>query len=225
MRVVFVGASTLTVVTARLAIEKGHEVVIVELDQERIDALSGELDCGFIQGDGSFPAILEEVGPENTDFLICLTDNDQDNILASLVGQEMAFDRVITRIENPDFDTVCKQLKLEDVFNPDRQVADMLLDRVEGHKHARNATELKGDLSFFRFQVVEDTAKKLDALDLPEDAQALCVERGEQGFLIGDLEALEEGDVVTVITRKERIEELASKFQLPHQSSNNQKED
>ncbi len=225
MRVVFVGASSLTVVTARLAIEKGHEVVIVELDPKRIDALSSELDCGFIEGDGSFPAILEEVGPENTDFLICLTDNDQDNILASLVGQEMAFDRVITRIENPDFDTVCKRLKLEDVFNPDRQVADMLLDRVEGHKHARNATELKGELSFFKFQVVDDTEKKPDALGLPEDAQPLCVERGEEGLLIGDIETLKEGDVVTVITRKERIEELASKFQLPHASRSNRKGD
>lgn len=217
MRVVFIGASTLAVTTARLAIEKGHEVVIVELNQERIEELSGELDCGFIQGDGSFPGILEEVSPENTDFLICLTDNDQDNIIASLVGQEMEFDRVITRIENPDFDTVCKQLKLEDVFNPDRQVAHTLVDAIEGHNRTRNSAELKGDLQFFKFQVTQNTGKKLDALDLPKDTHVVCVFRGEEAYLVSDLETLEEGDIVTLITKKDQIEALSSKFELPKQ--------
>ncbi len=145
MRFVFLGTSNLTVKAARLAIEKGHEVVIVELEQSRIDELSGEIDCGFIQGDGSSPNILEEVGPENTDFLICFTDNDQDNIFASLVGQKMGFGQVITRIDNADFEIICKQLKLENVFNPDKQVADTLVDIIEGYKRARHSTELIGD--------------------------------------------------------------------------------
>ena len=217
MRVVFIGASTLTVTTARLAIERGHEVVIIELDQKRIDELSGELDCGFIQGDGSLPAVLEEVSPENTDFLICLTDNDQDNIIASLVGQEMDFDRVITRIENPDFDTVCKQLKLEDVFNPDRQVAHTLVDTIEGHNRARNTAELKGNLHFFKFHITDKTEKKLDALDLPQSTNVVCVFRGKEAHLPSDLESLKEGDVVTLITRKDQLETLSSKFELPQQ--------
>lgn len=219
MRVVFVGASTLTVTTARLAIERGHEVVIVELDQKRIDDLSGELDCGFIQGDGSLPAILEEVSPENTDFLICLTDNDQDNIIGSLVGKKMAFDQVITRIENPDFDTVCKQLKLEDVFNPDQQVAHTLVDTIEGHNRARNTAELRGDLHFFKLHITDKTEKKLDALDLPQSTNVVCVFRGQEAYLPSDLELLEEGDIVTLITRKDQIETLSSKFE-PAQQSN-----
>lgn len=110
-------------------------MVIVELDQLKIDELSGELDCGFIQGDGSFPSTLEEVGPENTDFLICFSDNKQDNIISSLVGQEMGFGQVVIRIDNPDFDSICNQLKLEDVFNPDKQIADTLVDTKAINEH------------------------------------------------------------------------------------------
>lgn len=212
MRVVFLGASHLTVTTAKLAIERGHEVVIVELDQLKIDELSGELDCGFIQGDGSFPSILEEVGPENTDFLICFTDNDQDNIIASLVGQEMGFGQVITRIDNPDFDAICKQLKLEDVFNPDKQIADTLVDTIEGYKRARHFTELIGDLYFFKFLVTESTEKKLNALDLPIDTQIICVFRENEAYLTSHLEMLKEGDVVTLITKHKQIETLSAKF-------------
>ncbi len=218
MRAVFIGASTLTVTTARLAIEKGHEVVIVEVNQERIDELSEELDCGFIHGDGSFPSILEEVSPENTDFLFCLTDNDQDNIIASLVGQEMEFDRVITRIENCDFDKICKQLKLEEVFHPDQQVAHSLVDIIEGNKRARKLTELQGDLLFFKFQVMEDTPKNVKGLDLPEDTRMVCISRGKDAYLPTEQETLQEGDIVTLITRDQQIDTLSSKFKLPHPS-------
>lgn len=224
MRIVFLGASNLTVTAAKLAIESGHEVVIVELEQQKIDELSGELDCGFIQGDGSFPSILEEVGPENTDFLICFTDNDQDNIIASLVGQRMGFGQVITRIDNPDFNAICKQLKLEDVLNPDKLMADTLLDTIEGYERARHTTELIGDLYFFKFQVTESTEKKLDALALPEDTQIVCVFREDKAYLVSNLEMLREDDVVTLITKESYIEMLSGKFELPRQlkSKNNQ---
>lgn len=214
MRIVFLGASNLTVTAARLAIEKGHEVVIVELEQTRIDELSGEIDCGFIQGDGSSPSILEEVGPENTDFLVCFTDNDQDNIIASLVGQEMGFGQVITRIENADFEVICKQLKLENVFNPDKQVADTLVDIIEGYKRARHSTELIGDLYFVKFIVTQDMEKKLDALDLPKDTHIVCIFRGGEGYLSSNLDLLKEDDVITLITKQEQIELLSAKFDL-----------
>ena len=70
--------------TARTLVKRGHEIVIIERDKGHIDALSEELDCGYIHGDGSKPAILREADPAQTDFLFCLTDNDQSNILASL---------------------------------------------------------------------------------------------------------------------------------------------
>jgi trk system potassium uptake protein TrkA len=60
MRVVFIGASSLAVLTAKLMRERGDEVVIIEHDKDHIDALTEELDCGFLHGDGSKPAILRE---------------------------------------------------------------------------------------------------------------------------------------------------------------------
>ncbi len=220
MRIVFVGASNLTVTTARLAIERKHEVVIIELNQEKIDELSGDLDCGFIQGNGSLPDILEEVSPENTDFLICITNNDQDNIIASLLGHKIEFDHVITRIKNSAFDTVCKELKLENVFNPDKQVAQALIDQIEGNKQVKHSIELDGELIFFKFQIAKNSEKKFDALELPEDTKLVCVFRGEKSYLPSDLEVLKEGDVVTLLSKENHIEELSSKFKLKEENKN-----
>lgn len=39
------------------------------------------------------------------------------------------------------------------------QIADALVDAIEGYKRARHATELSGDLYFFKFQVLSNTEK------------------------------------------------------------------
>jgi trk system potassium uptake protein TrkA len=129
MRAVFIGAGSLAVVTAKLIRERGEEVVIIEQDKERIDALSEEVDCGFLHGDGSKPAMLREADPEHTDVLFALTGNDQANILASLVGRSLGFKRVVTKIEDYEFEHICKELGLEDVIVPSRTVGRYLAER------------------------------------------------------------------------------------------------
>ncbi|MGD8631758.1 MAG: NAD-binding protein, partial [Gammaproteobacteria bacterium] len=100
MRAIFVGASPLTVMTVQRLLKAGHDVVIIDTDEDKISGLSETLDCGFIHGDGSRPAVLEELSPDETDMLFCLSNDDQDNIIASLVGQTMQFSSVVTKIED-----------------------------------------------------------------------------------------------------------------------------
>ena len=134
MRAVFIGAGSLAVVTAKLIRERGEEVVIIEQDKERIDALADELDCGFLHGDGSKPAMLREADPEHTDVLFALTGNDQANILASLVGRSLGFKRVVTKIDDDEFEHICKELGLEDVIVPTRTVGRYLAERFAPKK-------------------------------------------------------------------------------------------
>jgi trk system potassium uptake protein TrkA len=134
MRAVFIGAGALSVAAATLLRDKGEEVVIVEQDKERIDALSEGIDCGFLHGDGSKPAILREADPSGTDVLFALTGNDQANILASLVGRSLGFKRVVTKIEDPELEHICKELGLEDVIVPSRTIGRFLAERYSEKK-------------------------------------------------------------------------------------------
>ena len=76
MRTVFIGAGQVSVETAKALVKDGHEVIIIETDKAKIDELSEEMDCSFLQGDGSRPNVLREVNPAQTDFLFCLTNSD-----------------------------------------------------------------------------------------------------------------------------------------------------
>jgi len=48
MRIVFVGAEEVAVRAAEFLIGKGHEVVIIDTDREKIDELSERMDCSFL---------------------------------------------------------------------------------------------------------------------------------------------------------------------------------
>jgi trk system potassium uptake protein len=218
MRAVFVGGSALTSMAVRLLTQRGHEAVIVERDMAVIDTLSEELDCGFLHGDGTKPAILREADPSDTDVLFCLTGNDQANILASLVGRSLGYRRVVTRIESEDFEHVCIELGLEDTIIPARAIGRYLADMVEGRNVLELSSMIKGDARVLSVVVHPEEEGPVANLALPEMARVVCLYRGDE-FLVADPDTrLQAGDEVLIIAHRRHIEELARRWGLPHQA-------
>lgn len=208
MRVVFIGASATNVACARLLIKRRHEVIIVERDPERIQALSQELDCGFIQGDGTYPHILEEASPESVDALICTTGVDQNNILASLVGKTLKIGRVFTMLEDPEFEKVALALGLTEILVPARTISRYLADAIEGRDILQLATLLKGDTYLFSVAIPPGWTGPLIQLPLPDkEARPVWLYRGEK-LLFADPELeLKEGDELIILALDSKVAE------------------
>lgn len=216
MRLVFVGASEHTVRTARILLERGHDVVIVEADRGVIDGLSDKLDCGFLHGDGSSPAILREADPKHTDVLFCLTNNDKDNIIASLVGRSLGFPRVVTSIADPQFDTICVELGLEDTIIPSLTIGRYLADMASGTNILELSTAIKGDARVFAFVLEDKTVGTVADLDLPADARAICYYRKEEFVLAEPAGELRSGDEVIVLTHSRNLPALRERWAPMH---------
>jgi trk system potassium uptake protein TrkA len=212
MRAVFVGAGTTTVATAQLLLRRGHEVVVIEKSKERIDALSGVLDCGFLHGDGGKPAILREADAEHTDVLYCLTNDDQANILASLVGRSLEFRRVITKVEDPELVHICIELGLKDVIIPSHTIARHLGEIFEGHDPLEISARIRGDARIFSFIVARADAGPLEQLELPEHTRVICLYRGDKWLLPAQDTTLAADDEVILITAARNLEALTERW-------------
>ena len=207
-----IGAGSLTVMTARLLLRHGHEVVIIDADKERLDSLATELDCGFLNGDGSKPAILREADPEHTDLLFCLTGNDQTNILASLVGRSLDFTRIVTRIEDPEYEHICIELGLENTIIPARTIGRYLADLFEGRDPLELSTMIRDEARVFSFVAHEGDVGELGALELPKQSRVICIYREETFILPGADEKIHDGDEVVVITHRKNLPELKERW-------------
>jgi trk system potassium uptake protein TrkA len=212
MRAVFIGAGDLTCMTAQQLLKTGFDVVIVEKDKARIDELSPDLGAGFIHGDGSKPAILREADPTATDFLFCLTGNDQYNIITSLVGRSLGFKRVVTRIEDPSYEHICLELGLKDVIVPDFTIARHLADMCEGHNPLEVSAVIKGEARIFSFVTREKDKGPVSELNLPAGSRVMFLYRKEK-FILPDTDtSLRKDDEVVIITCSKDLSELEDRW-------------
>jgi trk system potassium uptake protein TrkA len=205
MRIIFSGANALTVMTAKTLIKQGHEVIIIEVDKEKIDQISDELDCSFLHGDSAKPAILSQVDPKNSDILFCLTNSDQVNILTSLLGRSMGFKRVITSIKDTDLLQLCRELGLEDTIIPVWALSRYLDNMVRGLDHINLSTLLKEDARFFTFTAGEDDATCVSELGLPKDAKVIFYYRDNKFHFADDDTKLHKGDEIVILTHSKNL--------------------
>jgi trk system potassium uptake protein TrkA len=207
-----VGAGSLTLMTTRLLLRHGHEVVIIDTDKDRLDGLATELDCGFLNGDGSKPAILREADPEHTDLLFCLTGNDQTNILSSLVGRSLGFERIVTRIEDPELEHICIELGLENTIVPARTIGRYLSDLFEGRDPLELSTMIRDEARVFSFVAHESDVGDIRELNLPKQSRVIIIYREENFILPGADDKIRDGDEVVIITHRKNLNELKERW-------------
>jgi len=213
MRVAFVGAGEVGICTAEALIKKGHEVVIIESSREKIDELSKDMDCSFLQGDGSRPDILRELNPAQTDILFCLTDSDQANLIAGLVGRSLGFSRVVISIADSQFETICLELGLKDTIVPSRTISRYLEDMVEGSENVELSNVIKDEARFFSLIAREEDAVTPEELDLPAEARAICYYRDGKFMHAGADTKFAKGDEIIILTHSKNVPVLQERWQ------------
>ena len=103
MRVVIVGAGEVgSSIAASLA--DSHEVVVVDIDRDRVESLQYEVDVLAIQGDGGSLETLEEAEIADADMLIASTDDDETNLVTCGTAKTINPDCfTISRVKNTKF--------------------------------------------------------------------------------------------------------------------------
>lgn len=212
MRIVLIGAGDLTVETAALLVERAHGVVIIEEDKEKIDKLSEILDCSFLHGDGSKPHILEEAGPREADFLFCLTQNDQYNIIAALVGRSLGYSQVVIRIQDVDYLNICQELDLRNTITPSKTIGRYLADMVAGIDILELSSFIKDEARAMMIKINKETKGPVDELDLPEGARVICYYRDEKFHFAEPETSLKVDDEAIILTHRENLADLTERF-------------
>ena len=219
MRIVFSGANATTVKTAEQLIKQGHEVILIDLNKEKIDELSERLDCSFLHGDAGKPAILTQAAPEECDFLFCLTDSDQANIITSLLGRSMGFKQIITCIQDEDLLSLCDELDLDHAIVPDRTLSQYLDNIVRGLETVELSTLLKGDARFFTFIAGKEDEGSLEDLDLPGKSRVMYYYRDDDFYFAEEDTTLQKDDEVVILTSSEHLSDLMERWQ-PNDTEN-----
>ncbi|MDG5775708.1 Trk system potassium transporter TrkA [Haloarculaceae archaeon H-GB1-1] len=102
MRIIIVGAGEVgSTIAASLA--ESHEVVVIDVDRDRVESLTYSIDVLAVEGDGAALSTLEEAGIREADLLIASTDDDETNIVTCGTAQTVGDAFTIARVRNTKF--------------------------------------------------------------------------------------------------------------------------
>jgi len=124
MQVVIVGAGEVgSSIAGSLA--ESHDVVVVDLDPERVESLTYSLDVLPVEGDGTDVETMEEAGVADADMVIASTDDDEVNVVTCGVANVLGDAFTIARVKNPKYLRAWERSR--DAFGVDFMVCTDLL--------------------------------------------------------------------------------------------------
>lgn len=230
MRVVIIGVGEVGFSVAMSLSEQGHDVTVVENNDDRAAKAENELDVMVVRGNGSRPPILEQAGISpgcEIDLLIACSNHDEVNILACWIARRAGVKRVISRargLEYTDSPTWARELGIDVMISPERSVAREIEESLSISSAVHTAEFFGGKVGVYAFHVKEGSP--LIGISLRElrriypriTALVVFIEREGKGFVPYGEDKLQEGDLCFTVTSKSQareLEELFTQFKSP----------
>jgi trk system potassium uptake protein TrkA len=109
----------------------GIDVKLIELDRRRAALAAARLpNWVVIQGDALDPRILEEANVRGTETIVAVTNDDEVNILASLLAKRAGCQRTITLVNSTNYAPLIGSLGIDAVVSPRATTVSNILQHV-----------------------------------------------------------------------------------------------
>jgi trk system potassium uptake protein TrkA len=203
MKVVIVGGGKPLYFLCRAFLAKGHQVTVINRDQDECVQMARRLKVTVVCGDGSDPTILEEAGAHEADAVLAVTPNDQDNLaICQLASIQYGVPRTVALVNDPDNETVFQKLGVA-AFSTTRTIASMVEQRTALDEITNLIPVGEGKVNITEIKLQPDSpvvGKTLRALSLPADSLIAVVLRNGEAVVPRGHTELRAGDRIVLIT-------------------------
>ena len=201
-RIIIVGGGNIGLYLAE-SMERDHPSVrikVVELNRERAEYVAERLERSVvINGDALDSEILIEANAANTETVVAVADDDEVNILASLLAKRQGCQRAVTLINNSSYGPLLASLGIDAGVNPRASTVSTILQHVRRGR-IRAVHSLRDGVA----EVIEAEALETSPLvGVPLRDVNLPVGVIIGGVLRGDTVIIPRGD--TVVQVKDRV--------------------
>lgn len=115
MKIIIAGAGEVGFHLAKLLTNERQEIVIIDLDQERLNYVAAHLDVHIVKGSSTSYKFLEAANVSKSDLLISVTSSEEINLVTCIIAKKLGTKKTIARIDNSEYLTNTKKLNLKDI--------------------------------------------------------------------------------------------------------------
>ena len=103
MKIIIAGAGEVGFHLAKLLSYESQEIILIDLDKERLAYAETHLDIKVVKGDTTSVSVLKESNIANADLFVSVTSSQTANITSCVLAKQLGAKRTIARISNTEF--------------------------------------------------------------------------------------------------------------------------
>lgn len=208
---------------AKQLIGLGMQVKIIEHNYEKCEDLCERLpNATIIHGDATNYDFLIEEGIGETDAFIALTGMDEENIIMGLFAKQQNVGKIVAKVNEDSRAQMIEGMGIDSVVSPKSVTADEILCYVRARQNSLKSSNVEAmyrlvddRIEALEFLVNEETTYTqvpLKHLKLKANNIIACICRKRQIIIPGGDDCIKQGDVVVVITKEKKMQDMKDIF-------------
>ncbi|CDG64367.1 MAG: trk/ktr system potassium uptake protein [Methanobacterium sp.] len=214
MYVVVMGGGRVGMNLASFLIADGHDVTLIENDENLCTTAAAELDALVICGNGTDTKTLEEANVASADVFVAATGNDEANLLACILVREFNIPKIIARVSEPSHSEAFRKVGVDSVISPEITAASYVEKLIIRPKIADLVVMGKGDAELLDFNLENEkiVGKKIGDISPTDDFIIVAVyENGDITIPKPDI-VLKKGMKVSILVKTAAARAVMKKF-------------
>ena len=198
---------------------EGVRVKIIEKNKERAEFIANELNNTIvINGDGLDEDVLKESNIEEVETILALTNDDEDNIMVSVLAEKKNPNkRSIALVNKQNYSLLQSSLKINDLVDPRLTTISTILKHVHKGTIETDYTLLDGEYEFIEAEILETSeliSKSIKESNLPKEIRIGAIVRKKEVIIPKSDFVFEKKDLVVFLTKREHLEKVESLFRI-----------
>ncbi len=205
-----------------LALEERYSVRVIEHNKRRCELIAARLgEALVLNGDTTDEELLESENIGEMDLFVAVTNDDENNIMSSLLAKRMGARRVVSLINRRSYVDLLQSGQIDIAISPAQATIGTLLahvrrgDVVAVHSLRRGAAEALEAVVHGDRESCKLTDRRVDEIDLPPGTTIGAVVRGGQVIMAHhDTVIRAEDHVIVFVTDKKNLPRVERMFQV-----------
>ncbi len=219
-RVVIVGGGNIALFLA-LELEQEHPDVktkIIEINRARAEFIADKLSrTVVINGDALDREILDEANVGMAEAVVAVSDDDEVNILASLLAKREGAKRAMTLVNNPSYPQFVTSLGIDVAISPRATTVSTILQHIRRGRILSVHSVANGAAEVIEAEALETSplvGMPLRDVDLPAGITVGAVVRGEEIIIPRGDTTLQAHDRTIIFATREAVKKVEQLFSV-----------
>jgi len=208
-----VGGGDVGLAVAQGLAATGWTVRVIEANRERAEKIAPRIKGLVIHGDGSDLELLEQEQVSDDPVLVAVTNNDEKNLLVSLLAKSIGIPRIITRADSLQNERLFERVGIDVVRSARGAAIDTVLRRLDAGRRELLAELEHGDAEVLELEIPDGIrARRLSDIHKPVFAIVGAILRENRVIIPTGRDELHGGDHIFVFCTREDEPRVRSFF-------------